>query len=262
MTEDRSDMVFRYFESCSQDLTPATVKERVNIRYAPCSHDPEVTRICASVLAESELCRADRFALQADRQRFIQRRAFRRFCGAAMAKVALPLSRMVFEETENGRPYLAGLPGCWFSFSSSGRGLLAAQSSTCAVGVDLEDRTGNLEITALARHFFSAREASAIEQLCEPERLQCFLRLWCLKEAALKSIGEGLPFGLDAFQFETGPVLRIVRTPAEYGGPEGFSAHFVERSDICASLVLRNLDQGDTGAGVVDGPVYRYDNWH
>ena len=179
-----------------------------------------------------------------------------------MTNIALPLSRIVFEETKAGRPYLAGLPDIGFSFSSSEHGLLGARSSICAIGVDLEDRSRNLDIAALARHFFSEHEASAIERLCEPDRLPCFLRLWCLKEAALKSIGEGLPFGLDVFQFEIEPVLRIIQTPAEHGGSERFSAHFVENSNIFAALVLRSLDQGVAAVGNVDGPAHRHDTWH
>ncbi len=36
-----------------------------------------------------------------------------------------------------------------------------------------------------------------------------FYQFWSLKEAALKSIGEGLPFGLYAFEFEVDPKINI-----------------------------------------------------
>lgn len=242
MNKDKSDQVFDYFDCHSRNLTPASARHGADVLYAPCSHDPEVTKFCSSVLTDRELRRADRFVFETDKQRFIQRRAFRRFCAATMTNITLPLSQIVFEETVNGRPYLADLPDFWFSFSSSKLGLLGAQSSTHAIGVDLEDKSGNLEITALAQHFFSKDEASIIERICKPDRLQCFLEFWCLKEAALKSIGEGLPFGMDVFQFEMEPVPRIIQTPAEYGRPESFSAHIVEKSNICAALVLRYLD--------------------
>ena len=61
-------------------------------------------------------------------------------------------------------------------------------------------------------------------------RLQTFFQLWCLKEAALKSIGEGLPFGLDAFEFELSPNTRVVQAPNDYGGPKQFDAHVIEET--------------------------------
>ena len=73
------------------------------------------------------------------------------------------------------------------------------------------------------------------------ERLRTFFQFWSLKEAALKSIGEGLPFGLDAFEFELGPDLRVVHAPPEHGGPEQFNAHVIEGTDSCAALVIRSL---------------------
>ena len=69
-----------------------------------------------------------------------------------------------------------------------------------------------------------------------------FFQFWSLKEAALKSIGEGLPFGLDAFEFELGPNLRVVHAPTDHGGPEKFEAHVIEGTDSsCAALVIRSL---------------------
>ena len=74
-----------------------------------------------------------------------------------------------------------------------------------------------------------------------PDRRQAFFQFWSLKEAALKSIGEGLPFGLDAFEFELDPNLRVVHAPPDHGGPEQFGAHVIEGTDGCAALVIRSL---------------------
>jgi phosphopantetheine--protein transferase-like protein len=143
--------------------------------------------------------------------------------------------------TENGRPYLSDLPDFWFSFSSCRFGFLGAWSSTHGIGVDLEDQTRNLEAVELAHRFFSEAEANAVEGVGGLERLRTFFQFWSLKEAALKSIGEGLPFGLDAFEFELEPNLRVVHAPPDHGGPEQFDAHVIKGADSCAALVIRSL---------------------
>ena len=240
MIRDGSDRITGYFDSCSSDVTPSTGHHAARVFYAPVSSDPEVTRSCSTVLSEIERQRTDRFATQDDKALFIQRRAFRRFCGARVLGTSQPLSQIAFGETENGRPYLTVLPGLCFSFSSCRFGFLGAWSSTHAIGVDLEDQTKNLETVDLARRFFSGAEANAVEGVQGPERLRRFFQLWSLKEAALKSIGEGLPFGLDAFEFELDPNLRVVDAPADYGGSERFSAHLTEESESCIAIVIRN----------------------
>ena len=238
---EQSERVRDLFVAIARDLTPATARQAVRVLYSPVSSDPEVTRLCASVLSDGELQRADRFAASGDRTLFLQRRAFRRFCAATELGPSRPLSQIVFEETENGRPYLPNSTGLWFSFSSCRLGLLGAWSPTHAVGVDLEDPTRDLEATDLAHRFFSQTEADAIERSGTSERLRVFYRYWSLKEAALKSIGEGLPFGLDAFEFELDPELRIAAAPLRFGGPERFDAHLLGRGESCGALVIRRL---------------------
>ena len=241
MTRNDSDRIKDYFAVCSRDLTPAPARHAAHVLYAPVSRDPEVATLCASVLSDSELQRADRFVTPGDKALFQQRRAFRRFLASTVLEMSRPLSQVVFEETGNGRPYLSESPDSWFSFSSCRLGLLGAWSPTHAVGVDLEDPTRHLEATALAHRFFSPAEANAVEEVDDLERLRVFYRYWSLKEAALKSIGEGLPFGLDAFEFELRPTLRVVDAPPDHGGPERFNAHLIEITDSCAALVVRSL---------------------
>lgn len=241
MTRDDSDRINDLFVASSCDVTPASARHAVYVLYAPVSHDPEVTRLCASVLSATELQRADRFTNKYDKTRFMQRRAFRRFCGATALEWSRPLSQIVFEETEKGRPYLPDLPDFWFSFSSCRFGILGAWSSTHGIGVDIEDQTRNMEGLELAHRFFSEAETNAIERKEGLDQLRTFFELWCLKEAALKSIGEGLPFGLDTFTFELHPILRVVHAPPDYGGPEKFDAHVIEGTDSCPALVTRSL---------------------
>jgi 4'-phosphopantetheinyl transferase len=241
MTRYDSDRINDLFAGSSRDLTPASARHAAYVLYAPVSRDPQVSRHCASVLSDAELQRAERFVNEHDKAEFKQRRAFRRFCGATVLGGLQPLSQIFFEETENGRPYLYDLPDIWFSFSSCRFGFLGAWSSTHGIGVDLEDQTRNLEAAELAHRFFSGSEANAVERVDGLERRRTFFQFWCLKEAALKSIGEGLPFGLDAFEFELDPNLLVVHAPSEHGGPAQFDAHLIEGIDGCAALVTRSL---------------------
>lgn len=208
MTSDHandSQWVHDLFAANACDWTPASAHNSAFVLYAPVSRDPEVSRRCASLLSDTELQRADRFLTEDARAHFKQRRAFRRYCGALVLGSPRPLSQIVFKETEKGRPYLPDFPDVWFSFSSCRFGFLGAWSSTRAIGIDLEARTRDLEAVELAAEFFSEAEAKAVEEVGSAARLRTFFQLWSLKEAALKSIGEGLPFGLDAFEFEAGP---------------------------------------------------------
>lgn len=153
---------------------------------------------------------------------------------------AQPLSLHAFKESGNGRPYLSGAPEIGFSFSACRSGFLGAWSSTHGVGVDIEDQNREIEASGLAHSYFSKAEAVAVESQGGQKRLQTFYRFWTLKEAALKSIGEGLPFGLSAFQFELKPAIRITHAPAQHGGAGQFAAYAVEVIDHSAALVLKN----------------------
>src|SRR6516162_228621 len=239
MTWDASARVNDLFAASARDFAPAPVRHMASVLFAPVLRDQEAVSRCASVLSDAEKRRAHSFLAEGGEAHFTQQRAFRRYCGALALGPGLPLSRIAFEATEKGRPFLPELPGCWFSFSSCRLGYLGAWSSTHPLGVDIEDQTRGLEATELAQSYFSRAEAQAVEGAGQRARMRTFFQLWTLKEAALKSIGEGLPFGLDAFQFELAPSIRIVGAPQAYGGPERFCAYAIEVADACAALAIR-----------------------
>jgi phosphopantetheinyl transferase len=238
---DNSEGVNSLFAASAGDWTPAPASHAARVLYAPISRDPQASCRCVSVLSDIELQRADRFVTEEGKNHFKQRRAFRRYCAAFVLGSPRPLSRIIFQETEKGRPYLPDLPNVWFSFSSCRFGFLGGWSSTHRIGVDLEDQTRNLEAAELAQQFFSQAESEAVKAVGGLSRQRTFCQLWSLKEAALKSIGEGLPFGLDAFEFELAPTLTVVHAPPDYGGPGRFDAQLIRGTDICAAIVVRSV---------------------
>ena len=118
---------------------------------------------------------------------------------------------------------------------SSGHGL----QHTASASISKTSRS-SMEVADFAQMYFTESEARTVRER-GPARLRTFLQLWSLKEAALKSIGQGLPFGLDVFEFELEGSLRVVDAPGDHGGPERFSAHLFDQADVCAALVLRIL---------------------
>ncbi len=253
MRQSDSEQVFELFKAGVQDWTPAQAAPAACVLFAPVHGDADAAKQCAAILSDSERERAGRFVTARERDLFVQRRAFRRYCAATALGGARPLTDIAFDQTEKGRPFLPERTDIWFSFSACGAGFLGAWSATYAIGVDLEDLTQDLEAVELAQRFFTQAEATAIEGAAASVRLQTFLRLWTLKEAALKSIGEGLPFGLDAFAFELSPTPRIVRVPDEVGSPEEFDAHVIEDGDCCAALVIR--ERSSISQGQSDGKL-------
>ena len=240
MTRNDSAWVNEMFSERAHDITPAAARDAACVLYAPVSSDPEVASRCASVLSDAERERSERFVTKELKAHFEQRRAFRRYCGALALGSRSSLTQIVFEETEHGRPYLRDRSDLWFSFSSCRSGFIGAWSATHGLGVDLENQPTQPEVSDLARRYFTESEARTVGE-GGPARLRTFLQLWSLKEAALKSIGQGLPFGLEVFEFELEGSVRVVDAPRDHGGAEGFSAHLFDQADVCAALVVRSL---------------------
>lgn len=241
MTSHDRDHVRCHFDKCSRNLFPTCNSETVFELFAPFSSHPQVCGICAGVLSPQERYRADRFTSVDERNNFIQRRAFRRYFVARFTNSARSLALINFSCTRNGRPVLNEFPKIWFSFSSTRSGFIAAQSVHQSVGVDMEDWKTHPDNLELARQFFTAEEAGFVAQLTEPERSRQVMRLWCLKEAALKSIGEGLPYGLHKFALNHDPRQGFVSVPDGVGTPDNYCSHQIDLPDFCAALVLRTV---------------------
>jgi 4'-phosphopantetheinyl transferase len=222
-----------------QDRTPVGACDEARVLYVPFSPDADVASVCRQILSNDELEQTELFVNAGDASRFIQRRAFRRYCGAIALGMQRSLKEIHFAETDKRRPFLANRADIWFSFSSCKSGFVGAWSLTHGVGVDIEDKSGTIVPEELAGLYFSESEIAAIETASGSKRLDIFLMLWCLKEAALKSIGEGIPFGLDAFEFELTPEPRVTNAPSEMGGPEDLTAHLIEIDDHYVSLITR-----------------------
>jgi 4'-phosphopantetheinyl transferase len=241
MRRDLSNQVIEFFAGHARQCTPASAGYMATVLFMSALHDPGFTERCACVLSKSERAKADSFLTAELVARFLQQRAFRRYCGALATGSPRPLSQIEFTTTVKGRPYLAKQPRCSFSFSSCRRGFLGAWSSTHGIGVDIEDETESVEANKLAQKYFSPAEAKAVENAGNLAGARTFLQLWTLKEAALKSIGEGLPFGLDAFRFDLTAGLRVVDAPRANGGVERFRAYAIDVPGSSAALAMHSL---------------------
>ena len=241
MAKDDNAWVKDLFAARIQDWTPASAHGACRVLFAPASPDPEASHRCASVLSEAELQKGSSLLTEDGRRHFRQRRAFRRYCGVLMLTSRRPLLQIGFEQTGKGRPYLPEMPGTWFSFSACRHGFLGAWSTSHGIGVDVEDEKRNLDAVALARRYFARAEAESVEGIEDRAgQMHAFFQLWTLKEAALKSIGEGLPFGLEKFEFELSPSPRLVCAPPAHGGVKPICAYAIGKGDCSAALVMRS----------------------
>jgi len=123
--------------------------------------------------------------------------------------LGIPGKEVSINRSEKGKPVLDSTvhdSELHFSIAKSDDRLLIGFSTSGLVGVDLEPsaRLAHNPLS-VARRYFAAREAQALEAM-HPDRLNdAFLRAWACKEAVVKASGEGIANQLCRFTVEMDP---------------------------------------------------------
>jgi 4'-phosphopantetheinyl transferase len=186
----------------------------------------DALRAFQPLLAGDERQRAERFAFERDRRRFIVARArLRQLLGE---RLGVEPESVELTCGPYGKPSLAPRPGePDLRFNLSHCGDVAAYAFTAGreVGIDIEAVRALPDADALAERFFSRRENEAYRALDERERPLGFFNCWTRKEAFVKAIGDGLHHRLDSFDVSLAPAqpARILHVGATEGRDCGWA---------------------------------------
>jgi 4'-phosphopantetheinyl transferase len=164
--------------------------------------DAKVAARLSALLAPDERARHDRMVQPSGRRQQLLARGMQREVLSRYQPQISPADWR-FERSAGGRPALAApfaATGLHFNLAHTAGMVVMAVGCVPLIGVDVEalDKRAPLP---LAQRYFSAREAAALDALPPEARPRRFLRLWTLKEAYLKALGEGLPGGLERMTF-------------------------------------------------------------
>lgn len=110
---------------------------------------------------------------------------------------------LVFGREAKGRPFLVDEARIDFNLSDTRGGSIIAVAGRGRIGVDLERRDRRVDALPLARRWFAADEAEALEALDPVARSAEFIALWTAKEASCKSTGTGIYGWLAQWRFAT-----------------------------------------------------------
>jgi len=153
-------------------------------------------------LVPEEQRRAQAFSRADLRRRFVASRGVLREVLAQCA--GTEPGALTFTSGSHGKPALQGHGSLQFNLAHSADLMLLAVGTCGELGVDVEQVRPLSDAAALARRFFTAREAAWLEARPEIKRDTEFFRLWTRKEAVLKACGLGIAHGLDRLELIDG----------------------------------------------------------
>ena len=137
---------------------------------------------------------------------FANKRIFLKKC--LSKRIGLPIQNINVLSDEFGRPYLSDHK-LDFNLSDDNGLTVLAISDVPKVGIDWISIHRANKFLPVAHRFFHPEEYSFLSQL---EDTQCkieFLKLWSLKEAALKALGKGIAAGLNNISFQFYPQFKV-----------------------------------------------------
>lgn len=151
--------------------------------------------------------------------------------------LGLPKAPLVLDT--NGKPHVKGDP-FFFNLSHSGSVAVCAVSDT-EVGCDVEHpRDALLKVT---ERVCGNAEKAFLTSLPPHERLDAALRLWTLKESAVKACGKGLSVGMERFCFSlTNNGATLVTAPVDASWQfREFCLPSGARIAVCAGTTIEDL---------------------
>ncbi len=188
----------------------------------------------AELLSASERARAERFAFERDRRRYVTAHVALRQVLAEEAGLARSEE---FTIGTHGKPCLQGKHRVAFNLSHSAQWAAIAIAPGGEVGIDIEVPRAIDDLDDLARSHFTPSEQAELMEANEPSaRVLSFFRGWTRKEACLKAIGSGL--SIEPASFTAG--LAPARSHVEVGTAAGLRCvdvvSFETGADILAAL--------------------------
>ncbi|MER5768700.1 4'-phosphopantetheinyl transferase superfamily protein [Streptomyces sp. NPDC001985] len=149
------------------------------------------------------------------RMRFAASRVLLKFAAAVALRVPPQVIELGYGPT--GRPYLRGCDAVDISLSHTEDLLLIGLTTRGLIGVDAEREDRPLHTRGLHRHVCTPHELTGLARLPPERRGPALVRLWTLKEAYSKAIGQGLRLRFTDFGF--GPDGGPARVLAPDGAP-------------------------------------------
>lgn len=160
------------------------------------------------------------------RHRFVASRLLMKYTAAAALRTdpeSLDVSYRL-----GGRPYLRGFDQIDLSLTHTGDLMAVGLSRDGRIGVDAEPADRQMRFDLLQAQMCTPSEAAELAPLPQDEQNAETLRLWTLKEAYTKALGQGMRLGFTEFGFglRTGGLLAPDGTRAS-GGEWSFATHHV-----------------------------------
>ena len=172
------------------------------------------------ILTDDEVERANRFACEIDRQRFIVARGTLR--SILSRYITIYPGHLRFHSNQYGKPCLAPEFSTHllnFNLSHSASMALYAITRNVEIGIDVERVRSDFEYEEVAERFFSASDVAGLRLIPTEQRLEAFYNCWTRKEAYIKANGKGLSLPLDSFDVSFAPwepsILLIKDEPQE-----------------------------------------------
>ncbi|MBM4152363.1 MAG: 4'-phosphopantetheinyl transferase superfamily protein [Kiritimatiellaceae bacterium] len=178
---------------------PSHLKQSIAVWSINLPDHQEQTPTYLDGLSQDERQRAEKFLKPADANRFI-------LCRGLLRQILADYlnchpSTLKFERTEQGKPFLRSQE-LDFNISHSCDRLLIAVTSGSAVGIDIEFKRENMNITGIAKRWFSGPEQAFLQTLSQP--VDGFFEIWAKKEAYSKAVGCGIYNELSRFSVPLG----------------------------------------------------------
>ncbi|WP_326691078.1 4'-phosphopantetheinyl transferase superfamily protein [Streptomyces sp. NBC_01795] len=180
------------------------------------------------------------------RSRFVASRLLLKHVACAVVEASLESVELAYKP--GGRPYVRGLDQIDISLSHTEDLLLVGLTRRGWIGVDAEAKDRPMLGLGTENQVCTPHESRTLAQIAEERRNAALVRLWTLKEAYSKAIGQGIRFRFTEFGF--GPQDRNVQVLRPDGAPGTgdewtFHTCLVDRA-YTVSVALFDAGFGDT----------------